>query len=941
MSEKTIRRTINVTVIAIVAAIIFVTIFAGFIIDYLWFSSVSYTGVFWKIFWAKIFYPTLFTVLGFAALAGNFWYVYRISRQNGGLPATANPFLNMEFGEYTESIRQLTSGGPKRLYLLSLGLAAVLAILTGLSAAPHWENFLKYFNSVPFGKPDPAFGHDIGFYVFSLPIYTYVRGWLMSLVVTTFLASAAIYFISGLIRISERTAVFSQPIKTHLYTLVGIGLLLKAWDYRLQMYDLLYSRNGAIFGAGYTDYNIQRLALWLMLLYMVGLALFVFSSIFSPKNRVLWLVIALVLAIPVVMVFQGLVPGLVQQMIVKPNELNKEERFINYNIAMTNEAYNLNNIVVKPFPADNSLTVESVKKNEDTINNIRLWDADPLLSTYKQIQSIRTYYTFYNVDVDRYQINGKPRQVMLAVRELERDKIPSKTWVNTRLTYTHGYGVVMNPVHSITPEGLPELFIKDIPPVSSIDVPVTNSAIYFGENLAGANVATPNSIQNNTDDYVIVNTGNPEFDYPTGDENKYVQYQGTGGIRMGSFFRRCLFAWGFRDLNILLTGSTSSDSRIMFRRNIQQRIQHIAPFLELDRDPYVVISDGRLFWMQDAYTMSNQYPYSEPLPNRQRPKFNYIRNSVKIIVDAYTGSVDFYLADETDPIIKTYQNIFPNMFKNLSEMPADLRLHIRYPKDLFYIQMRQYNMYHMKDPKVFYNKEDLWTFPNETLGGETVPMEPYYTIMRIPGEQNLEFILLNPVTPNNKDNMIAWFAARSDGEHYGELMVYKFPKDKLVYGPSQIEARIDQDTLISQQFSLWDQRGSSVIRGNLLVIPIENSLVYVEPVYLKAAKRELPELKRVIASYAGNVVMENDLQSAIAKAFGGKLTVAEQQIVGQAPAAGIVEEATLQATIKQLTDHFGAARKSLAEGDWITYGEEMKKAEETIQQLQQQYGDTK
>ena len=434
---------------------------------------------------------------------------------------------------------------------------------------------------------------------------------------------------------------------------------------------------------------------------------------------------------------------------------------------------------------------------------------------------------------------------------------------------------------------------------------------------------------------MVVRTSNPEFDYPAGEENQYVSYEGSGGIWMGSLFRRLLFAWGFRDLNILLTGSTTNESRIMFRRNIQARIRHLAPFLELDQDPYIVLSEGRLFWIQDAYTFTEKYPYSEQVFYRRKP-MNYIRNSVKIVIDAYNGSVNFYLMDQNDPLIKTYQNIFPTMFKDFSDMPEDLKAHIRYPHDLFYIQMMQYNTYHMRDPKVFYNKEDQWTIPKENYGGETITMDPYYIQMRLPGEKNQEFILMIPLTPNNKDNMIAWMAARSDGEHYGELLVYKFPKEKLIYGPSQIEARIDQDTIISQQFSLWDQRGSNIIRGNLLVIPIEDSILYVEPVYLRAEQRDLPELKRVIASYSGNVVMGVDLQTTLEAVFGGKLTETEQQLIEQVPLADI-EEGDLGPVIQQLVTHFNAARQSLAQGDWITYGQEMNKAEELINRLQQQY----
>ena len=948
MKKDKVRRGIGFLFLLAIVAIVVVTLFAGFIIDFLWFDSLDYADVFWKILSAKFFYFLLFAVLGFVALAGNFLLAYRSSKKEGAPPGEGT-IINFEFGEYTEPLKQLTSGGAKRLHWLLFVIAAVLAVFSGLTMIPHWEKFLRYFNSVPFGKTDPIFGNDISLYVFAIPVYKIFRGWLMSMIVFSFIGSAVIYWISGMFKIYERSVSFSKTVKFHLYSLVVIGLLMKAWDYRLQMYDLLYSRQGLVFGAGYTDFYVQRLALWVLLLYMVGLILLTFSGIFSKKDRALWLAVGVIIILPISVIMQGILPGLVQQMIVKPNEQTKEEPFIKHNIAMTNEAYGLADISVKSFAAENSITLDDLRRNEDTVNNIRLWDQRPLLSTYQQIQSIRTYYTFYNVDVDRYEIDGKIRQVLIAPRELEREKIAAQaqTWVNNRLTFTHGYGVVMNPVNSVTAEGLPELFIKDIPPVSSIDIPLKNTAVYYGEQRIDRQTSASNASRdripvNDMADYVIVKAKDPisnkpiEFDYPAGDENKYVSYEGSGGIWMGSLFRRLLFAWGFRDSNILLTSSTTDESRIMFRRNIQARIKHIAPFLELDSDPYIVLSEGRLFWMQDAYTFTDRYPYSEQVSYKRR-LMNYIRNSVKIVVDAYNGSVDFYLIDQRDPLIKTYQNIFPEMFKDFSEMPEDLKSHIRYPKDLFYIQMIQYNTYHMKEPTVFYNKEDLWTIPKENYGGETILMEPYYIQMRLPGEDNVEFILMNPVTPNNKDNMIAWIAARCDGEHYGELLVYKFPKEKLIYGPSQIEARIDQDTLISQQLSLWDQRGSNIIRGNLVVIPIEDSILYVEPVYLKAEQRDLPELKRVIASHGGDVVMGLNLQETLEAVFGGTLREEEQQLVERLPLTSL-EESEIGEVVQQLTVHFNAARKSLSEGDWVKYGEEMKKAEDIIQMLQQKYG---
>ncbi len=947
--EESIRRGIGLIVLVVVAVIFFITLFAGFIIDLLWFDSLTYTHVFWKILSAKFFYFALFATLGFIFLGVNLTIAHRVAKREG-TPLSEGAIMNLELGEYTEPLRQLTSGAGEKLQALILVVAGIFALLTGLGMIPYWDTFLRYFNSVPFGQTDPIFENDIGLYVFALPAYKVIKTWLLSLIFFSFVGAGVIYGIGGMFKLEERLVLFSKNVKTHLYALIAIGLLMKVWDYRLQMYELLYSKQGLIFGAGYTDYYVNLTALWLLLAYMLALVVFTVSGIFSSKNRIIWLGIGLILIIPLAAVTRGMLPGVVQQMIVKPNELTKETPFIKHNIKMTNEAYGLTDISVKPFLAKDSITLDDLRNNQETTNNIRLWDARPLLVTYKQNQAIRSYYTFYNVDVDRYTLDGKVQQVLLSPRELAKENLPSQTWVNTRLMYTHGYGMVMNPVNSVNKEGQPDLFIENIPPVSKVDLPITNPAIYYGEQPAQQKTSPQNtsgrrSVVNEKDDYVIVKTRDPEsnkpveFDYPIGDTNKNTTYEGNGGVWMGSLFRRLLFAWGFKDMNILLTGSTTDESRIMFRRNIQARIKHIAPFLELDSDPYIVLSEGRILWMQDAYTTTDRFPYSERVYYNRKP-VNYIRNSVKIVVDSYHGSVDFYVIDEKDPLIQTYRNIFPDLFKDFASMSEDLKSHIRYPRDLFYIQMLQYNTYHMKEPNVFYNKEDLWTVPKENYGGETITMEPYYIQMRLPGEESLEFILMNPLTPNKKDNMIAWFAARSDGEHYGELLVYKFPKGKRIYGPSQIEARIDQDTVISQQFSLWDQRGSSIVRGNLLVIPVENSILYVEPVYLKAEQRDLPEMKRVIVSHGGEVAMGENLQAALEAAFGGKLREAEQQLIEQVPAASLEElqEGELGDVIQGLVKHFDTARKSLSEGDWVKYGEEMKRAEEIIRMLQQKYG---
>ncbi|MGB6607801.1 MAG: UPF0182 family protein, partial [Atribacterota bacterium] len=558
------------------------------------------------------------------------------------------------------------------------------------------------------------------------------------------------------------------------------------------------------------------------------------------------------------------------------------------------------------------ISFEDIEKNDKIISNIRLWDWRPIKQTLKQIQAIRLYYDFNSVDMDRYYFNGNYQQVMVSPRELDKDKIPeqAKTWVNETLTYTHGYGVVVNPVNKISGEGLPELLIKDIPPVSSVNLTITRPEIYYGEITKG---------------YVIVKTKAKEFDYPKGDENVYSTYAGNGGIPVSSLWRRILFSIKYSNMQILLTTNFTSESRIMINRNIQERVNKVAPFLGYDKDPYMVISkEGKLFWIQDAYTISSSYPYSTPVKGGY---FNYIRNSVKVVIDAYNGTVDFYIIDQKDPVVKVYQNIFPQLFKNFDQMSEDLKEHIRYPKDLFQVQAELYSTYHMMDPDVFYNKEDYWNTPNEIYAENEIRMEPYYIVTKLPGHDREEFILMTPFTPSTKNNMIAWLAAKNDQPEYGDLVVYKFPKEKLIFGPMQIEARIDQDSEISQQLTLWGQKGSTVIRGNLLVIPIEESIIYVEPLYLRAETGEIPELKRVIVSDGSDVMIGNNLEDALEKLF--LRSFGDREIV----VAG--EEKTLKDLIQEAAGYFENAQKFASEGNWSMYGEELQKLEQTLKLLEE------
>jgi uncharacterized membrane protein (UPF0182 family) len=644
---------------------------------------------------------------------------------------------------------------------------------------------------------------------------------------------------------------------------------------------------------------------------------------------------------------------MVQKFIVKPNELTKESPYIAYNIEYTRKAYNLNKIKEVNFEVNDRFSAQDLEQNDVTIQNIRIWDERPLLQTYRQIQAIRLYYDFNNVDVDRYLVDKQYRQIMLAARELVVNKLPpqANTWVNRHLTYTHGYGLAASPVNEVTSEGLPQLFIKDLPPSFEPDLGVVRPEIYYGEK---------------TDEYVLVNTKAREFDYPKGDKNVYTTYQGKGGIHIKSFYRRLLFSIEFLDPQILFTTYLNPESRIMFNRRISRRTKSIAPFLAYDGDPYLVVSNGNLYWIQDAYTTSAMYPYSQRSKGilKQR-RINYIRNSVKITIDAYNGDVVFYMIDEKDPIVKTYARIFPELFKPFKEMPAELKSHIRYPKDLFKIQMDTYTKYHMEDVQVFYNQEDLWQIPDEVYGERRQKMEPYYIIIKLPEEQKEEFFLMTPFTPSKKDNMIGWLAARCDMPNYGNLLVYKLPKEKLVYGPMQIEARVDQQTEISRELSLWGQRGSRVIRGNLLAIPVSETFIYVEPVYLEAIQEEnqmpsagspqsgdgaktqqrtatrahpqqaearaasLPELKRVIVAFSNRLIMEENLDKALSSILGVEISpkqpasLAMPQLKGE----GLP---TLGATA---LDHYNKAKTYLRNGDWSGYGRELENLERILKEI--------
>ncbi len=681
-----------------------------------------------------------------------------------------------------------------------------------------------------------------------------------------------------------------------------------------------------IYGPGYADVNGRMpAALVLAVACVIGAALAALQA-FTPRNWPIPLAVGLYL---LVAIGGEIYSTLLQRFVVTPNEQTRETPFIQHNIDATRRAYALDRVESRELTGDALLTPADVARNAATIENVRLWDHQPLLDTFGQLQVIRTYYDFVSVDNDRYQIDGSLRQIMLSPRELNTASLPNRTWINDHLTFTHGYGLTLGPVNQVTSEGLPVLFVGNLPLETIPELPIEESSLYFGEL---------------SNDYVIVRTGTQEFHYPRGEGNVFTQYSGRGGLPIGSLWRKLVFALRFGAYQILLSNDINSESRIMFLRNIRERVEKLAPFLAFDRDPYLVVADGRLFWMYDAYTTSARYPYSTPSGG-----LNYIRNAVKVVIDAYHGTTTVYMADAADPVAATYARIFPGLFVPLDQMPASLREHVRYPEDIFAIQAAVFATYHMTQPAVFYNREDQWEIPVIDDTGDAGAMQPYYTIMRLPGEAEPEFIQMLPLTPRNRDNLSAWLAARSDGEHYGTLRVFQFPKQKVIFGPRQVVARISQDQAISPQITLWNQQGSQVIWGTLMVIPIEESLIYVRPLYLRASGGRIPELTRVIVAYQNQIVMEETLEAGLARLFGaGAARPADIQLTRGAAAAGAPDAAPaiaqppapagndpLTALAAQARGHYDRAIEAQRNGDWAKYGEELRMLGEVLAQMRQ------
>jgi len=879
-ARRTNARPTTIVAFAVVALLLASGVIAEFYTDVLWFRDLGQASVFWRTLgwrWASgalsavLFFLLLFVNLRIArALAP-----VKMPRIDG---APAAP-LEAALQQIRERVGQV--GG-----VAVLIVSVVASLVVGAAVAQSWQTLALAVTGGSFGVADPQFGRDLGFYFFTLPALRLAQQWLLGALLFTLVATAVVHTLNGSIRPWDRWRGFDPHVKAHLSVIGGLIIVSQAFGYWLDIFELVFSPRGQVVGASFTDVNAQIPAYTILIgiAALSGLALMVnirFRGWRLPAIAVgTWVVAAIAIG--------ALYPAAVQQFRVAPNEVEAESPYIERNIAATRAAFGLDEVEVRAFPAEESLLASDLAGNEATIQNVRLWDPAIVVQTYRQLQGIRPYYDFIDVDIDRYTVDGVRKQVLVSARELDVTKLAAQaeTWVNQHLVYTHGYGLVVSPVNEASGQGYPRFIVKDIPPVSDTDLAIEQPALYFGE--AASN-------------YVIAGTDLAEFDYPVGDSNAETSYTGSGGIEIGGPLRRAAFALRFSAPQILFSTYVRSDSKVLFRRNIEERIAALAPWLYTDSDPYPVIAEGRVVWVADCYTASNRYPYSERYND-----VSYIRNSVKVTIDAYDGTTTLYAFDPSDPLLAAWGRVFPGLLTSAENMPEDITAHLRYPADLFTLQAEVYKTYHMLDPKVFYNKEDQWALPGEGADGGGIPMDPFYVLMELPGETDQSFMLMLPFTPRTKANMIGWMAAKSDPGAYGERVVYTFPKQRLVLGPEQVQARVNQDPVISQQLTLWSQRGSNVLFGNLLVIPINDSIVYIQPLYLQAEQTAMPQLTRVIVAYGDSVAMEPDLSSALLAVFGA--------VTPEPGDDGAV------ADIAAARDLYDRAIEAQRAGDWEAYG---------------------
>ena len=917
-------------IVAVVIVVLIVLAKAlGFYAEWLWFGEVSLRVVFWRSFWWRVLAGTTFGVLFFVIIYANVEIARRLAPE---FRASESGDL-IEFGG--EVVRRIVAR-------VGLAVSLVAAVLAGIAASSNWLTFLKAFNGVAFGQKDPIFHHDLGFYVFSLPAWHFLQGFLFAAGIVALLLSAGVHLLMGGIRYTYAPAAQAGAARPNLdvrldgkavahlcallafvFVMTGIGQLFKAWN-------ILYSQGGAVFGAGYTDVHARLPIIRVLMAIAFLLAAALIANIW--RRRQYW-PLAIAVWIVLLILLQGIVPAIVQSLVVNPNQLAKERQYIGYNIQATQGAYDLAAISSSSLPMRTNLTAADLKSNDATIRNIRLWDPKTLVTSYKQLQELRPYYVFLDADVDRYMVNGVYRQTMLSPRELNIKGLPSQaqTWVNQHVTYTHGYGVAVSAVNQVTADGSPDFLVQNIPPVSAPGLEITQPRIYYGE------LGT---------DYALVKTKDQEFDYPGPNGDVYRSYDGSGGIPISSFVNRLAFCVRYGTIKFFTSSAIDSQSRIIIRNNIDDRIKAAAPFLKTDGDPYMVIADGRLFWIVDCYTTTGLYPYSTP-----QGDLNYMRNSVKAVIDAYNGTIDFYTFDPSDPLLRTYAKIFPGMFKPAAQMPAALRVHVRYPEDYFNTQAAVWATYHVSDPGVLYNKGDQWQIPTNVALSGAGPMDAYYVIMRLPGAGKEELLLMLPYVPNGRSNMISWLGARCDVPNYGQAVNYVFTKSTTVYGPAQVEAAINQDPDVSSQRTLWGQQGSQVIMGNLLVVPVQDQLLYVQPLYLQGEQTPLPQLKRVLVFYRSPapegasqaaarqvVAMRPTLAESLAAVFGGAAattgTTSQPTTGTQGPTTTAGLSAQARALIAQANREFEAAQQALRKGDWAGYGQHIDALKQTLQKLQ-------
>ena len=894
---------------------------ATFFTNYLWFDSVNLNSV-----WIKILL-TKGALVGATSLLA-FIFIFTNLR----LAVRATPVMDIfESFESQDPLSRFRAWTNERFLRYRLWGSIGLSLFLGAGASQLWEQVLLFLNQQSFGVTDPVFQADVSRYVFGLPLYRLFVSWGFQLVIFTSLIIVLFFVATGALQLRQgRLPEVSSGAKAHLSVLLAFIAILKAFAYRLDSMELLYSPRGKVFGASYTDVIAHLPALNLLILISLFGAVLLLVNIkrrgwLLPATAIsLWLAVSIIVG--------GLVPAAIQRFRVVPDELNKELPYVENHIDYTRLAYGLDSIEEKSFAASPDLSQDDISNNKQTVDNIRLWDPTVLAETYSQLQEIRAYYALQEVDVDRYRINGELTQVMVAARELDQTNLPAVGWVNERLQYTHGFGVVFSPANNVASQGQPDFYVKGVPATTTVsELEVEQPRIYFGESADSV-------------EYVVVNSLQDEVDYPLSTEGQsvaYTNYSGDGGVGIGSFFRRLGFALRYSELNLLISNQLSDDSKLIMERNIVSRVKKAAPFLYTDNDPYLALIDGNLFWIIDMYTVSDKYPYAQPADTRRINEnsglpvnFNYLRNSVKAVVNAYDGTMNFYVVDENDPIMTAYNDIFPDLFSPKSEMSSELLDHIRYPEDLFTIQSDMYRDYHMTDPRVFYADEDPWVIPSDssttprvaTLRGEFTeigfkPMLPYYLLMSLPGETDLSYLIFQPFNPENRPNMQSFLVADADPENYGQLIDFRLPKGEFVDGPSQVATRINQDPDISQIFTLLDQQGSSVIKGNLFVVPINQSILYYQPIYLQGEQNPLPEFKFVVVVFQDRIIMSETLSEALASIFGDELI------------SDVVEESESESPLDLLakaTTAFEQAQEQLQKGNLGKYQELIDQAQQYV-----------